>query len=159
MQTTTITVRVGVDIVSRLEALATRLSSSHGSACAPGERVTRTAAARLALRQGIAALEAADLGQQPARTHHAAVHMPDAAELDAAMEALERLADLDFGSVHLEVLHALSDLDVDVLRALRRLDPHTVEALAMLDVSHVDALNELATGPLPDVSDRPEDLC
>ncbi len=157
-KTTTITVRVDLELVRQLDALAERLSVGDSAASAPGERVTRTAAARLALRRGIVALDVAGIGQHPGQVAASVAHLPDAGEIDDAAEALGRLADVDLGSAHLKVIEALADLDVDMLRALRRLDVETLDALAAIDASHIEALDRLASGTLPDVLDRLADL-
>ena len=155
--TTTITVRMSPRLASTLDTLATRLSTA-GGATAPGGRVTRTAAARLALQRGIGALEA-DLGApNHLGTQLTPLRLPDPRSIEDATEAIELLADLELGRLDPEAIGALADLDVDVLRSLRRLDAEAIEALAALDSCSIDALGRLASGPLLDLLDRLEDL-
>ncbi|MBC8423376.1 hypothetical protein H8E07_04575 [bacterium] len=127
-------------MVAALDALATRLSNSN-SPTAPGGRVTRTAAARLALKRGIEALQADSkprgVPELPA--------FPDSEAWQDATEAIEQLAELDLGVLDADAISALGLLDADAISALGDLDINVLVAIGNLNTDVLDALDALDT--------------
>ena len=127
-------------MVAALDALATRLSNSN-SPTAPGGRVTRTAAARLALKRGIEALQA----DSKPRGVPELPTFPDSEAWQDATEAIEQLAELDLGVLDADAISALGLLDADAISALGDLDINVLVAIGNLNTDVLDALDALDT--------------
>ena len=130
-------------MVAALDALATRLSNSN-SPTAPGGRVTRTAAARLALKRGIEALQA----DSKPRGVPELPTFPDSEAWQDATEAIEQLAELDLGLLDADAISALGLLDADAISALGLLDADAISALGDLDINVLVAIGNLNTDVL-----------